>query len=218
MLSDYERGIISETVIKFINDLNISKYPINMIDLIKNHYKDKIILCSFPIESEESDVDAITNYNDEYDKYVMVINQNRIKPSLMKRLNFSLAHEIGHIVLKHNEIVKIIDNYDWEKYGSEEDPYSCLIDEYCIDHPTLLEEEANEFAGRLLVDDKLLKKFGMRNQTYLSDYFFVSQSVIKVRFDIMNRRLPIKVCTDSEYKRKIKFEKNYIKSISSLIK
>ena len=86
-------------------------------------------------------------------------DKKRTSPHQHKRLNFSLAHELGHIVLEH-----------YKPYANTKYPN--------LDY---IEDEADEFAGQFLVPEKqlLLRPYV---EEILSDYFFVSTAVIQKRY------------------------------------
>ena len=80
--------------------------------------------------------EAITEYLCEYSLYLMHINRSKVRypfeTSSDRRLNFTLAHEIGHIMLDHLKVPRDLKS-------------SIEIE--------MEENEANEFAGRLLMPD-----------------------------------------------------------------
>jgi predicted transcriptional regulator len=83
------------------------------------------------------------------------------------KLNFTLAHEIGHYFLHDGEKLKI-DDFDYSNDSTED------ISE---------ETEANYFAASLLVPTKLLQVRVQTNPSInaLADYFRVSTSAIESR-------------------------------------
>lgn len=150
-----------ESVVKELHQTyGIAEYPILTHKFIKSHFAEKIIIKTFPYNDN---ADIVTNYYPEYDKAIMLVNRRRITDRLHKRLNFSFAHELGHLVLNHMKYYKNL-------------PESEL--QFC-------EEEADEFAGRFLVPDQELydNLFPLERTYYkrLSNYFHVSEQVIKIR-------------------------------------
>ena len=84
------------------NSLGITEYPINILELIRNYYSDRYYI---HFTEFHDNADVVTNYYRPTDECIILINEKRYIPSLMKRLNFSLAHELGHIVLRHYDII-----------------------------------------------------------------------------------------------------------------
>lgn len=150
MISDYRLQSIDKEVNKLHKSLQIYRFPIRMPQIIRDHYRNKIIMKDMYLSDT---VDVVSNYDEVHDLAVFVINRNRRTPSLFKRLNFSLAHELAHIELKHYKIYK-------------------RANQNKIDR---LEEEANEFAARFLVPECINSDYSISD---LSDYYFVSKEVI----------------------------------------
>lgn len=188
---------LNEQTVKYIehvvnntkSKITFNNYPLYSSCIIANNYRDKIIVCDYSFGN--CDADIVTEYSSEYDMCVIVINNQRTTQSLLKRLNFSLAHEIGHIELNHAQIFKLLDtakkisNDDeyWSFYeGLSEDEFSMI--KYYWNNEYLLEREADEFAGQLLVPLEELSK--IVNKKYASDYFFVSPQVIDIRLEALN--------------------------------
>lgn len=151
---------IESTVKDLHQEYKIAEYPIYTHKFIKKHFAENIIIKTLPYNDN---ADIVTNYYPEYDKAIMLVNRRRITDKLHKRLNFSFAHELGHIVLKHEGYYR----------NHPEDQV-----QFC-------EEEADEFAARFLVpDQELLDNLFPFERTYykrLSNYFHVSEAVIKIR-------------------------------------
>jgi Zn-dependent peptidase ImmA (M78 family) len=199
MLPNYEVKYIQNIVEDLHKQLNIKNYPIKMFDVFKLHYKDNVVIGAMNIDPEKADVDISSNYIEELDKYIMIINKDRIQPNLMKRLNFSLAHELGHIVLKHWSKFKIIGKLDRlyeESYynfmNSITEEEQAEIENY-YDNPYILEQEADEFAGQFLAPLKIIEKYSINAEKKLSDFFFVSSKVIRIRFETLERLKPAKL-------------------------
>lgn len=83
-------------------------------------------------------------------KYIFIDEDIYNDPRQENRLRFTLAHEVGHFILHRNEIqaCKFRSENDWIHFREE------------IQEEDLLwfEQQAYEFAGRLLVPVSLLKK------------------------------------------------------------
>jgi Zn-dependent peptidase ImmA (M78 family) len=156
MINDSRLDFISYKVNSLRKTLSIDKYPIIMQDLLLEKFKSRFILRYLDLSYN---IDAVSEYYFEKNICLVIINSNKVKPNLMKRLNFSLAHELGHYTLEH-----------FNEFKGE------LSDKRKLE----LEAEADEFAGLFLVNRyKLLKLWRQKNE-FLSDYFFVSQDVINI--------------------------------------
>jgi Zn-dependent peptidase ImmA (M78 family) len=163
MISDYRLGIISNKVHQLHSQFKIAEFPIKMPKLLKEYYSESIIMKQVNIKGS---ADVVANYDPIHDVTAIIINKHRASPQLHKRLNFSLAHELGHIVLEHHKF------------------YSGT-DKAKLDY---IEEEANEFAGQFLVPEK---QFMIRpyDEVWLSNVFFVSTEVIQKRYANINNKI-----------------------------
>jgi Zn-dependent peptidase ImmA (M78 family) len=117
-------------------------------------------MCKLVYVDFGQDGDVVTYYHPGKKVCVMLVNEQRAL-KFPKRLNFSLAHELGHLVLKHYEY---LDNPDISPEKKE-----------------LLEWHADEFAAQFLISDYKLMQHKRVKNSILSDYFFVSEEVIRIR-------------------------------------
>ena len=146
----------------------------------KYHYKSPPIDIYYILQREGYEILEVDTFSDGLDamlvedggqKYAAV---NKNQPEVRRR--FSLAHEMGHKVLNHNltyyREIPSIDNPPERSYFSHK---SAQRD---------LENEANEYAGELLVPLKLLKsEFYMDNDiARLAKRFNVSREVLTIRY------------------------------------
>lgn len=163
MISNYREEVISSKVAELHKEYKIAEYPIKMPYIFKQFYGDKVVIKQLEVNGN---ADVIANYDPIHDITAIIINKKRTSPRLHKRLNFSLAHELGHIVLQH-----------YKPYSNTDNPN--------IDY---IEAEADEFAGQFLVPDKqlLIRPFV---ESMLSDYFFVSAAVIQKRYFNLEQKL-----------------------------
>lgn len=143
------------------NKLRITNYPIIMLDLFAEHYADKYFI-HYASFSDKADV--VTNYCADFDECIIFINEKVVKPNLMKRLNFSLAHELGHLVLEHYK----------------------EADSNC-DLPSGLELEAHEFAAQFLMPEDEIY-FMPKKLSLISEYFHVSEIAASKRLYNMKTR------------------------------
>lgn len=93
--------------------------------------------------------------------------------SLDRMLNFTIAHEIGHIALNHFEL---------------EDQYK---DEYTVELEDL---EADEFAERLLMPEDLLLSCNYMSKAELAEHFMVTEQALLKRLNqiLQNNEHPIR--------------------------
>lgn len=80
------------------------------------------------------------------------------------RTRFTLAHELGHVVLHGQQLAELF---------SRPDP----------DHHELIEREANRFAAHLLIPDAALKRLSSVKPDALAKRFGVSLRMAGLRFD-----------------------------------
>jgi len=122
----------------------------------------KLILSEIPLE--DSLVDFLLNKDVDDIKYFIFVNNN----SPFTRKRFTIAHELGHIFLGHFK-------------------GSCAL---FSSRNNSLENEANMFAGEILVPIPFLKRaiFGcnMRSVKILSLLFQVSEKVIEIQVERYN--------------------------------
>lgn len=139
--------------------LGLTEYPIKAGEIIKTHFHDKILLAYYPMRG---DSDAFTYYHQDLDMYLIIINKDRTTKKWLKRLNFSLAHELGHIILDHKRFY----------IHKNSQPFQ--------------EEEADEFAGQFLMPfDEM--RYAMHFLPHgISDYFYVSHLAAAKRIQRVN--------------------------------
>lgn len=128
--------------------------PIDPIKLIQNKYNVDLIFDD--LEGEE----GYTLYDKKRNRYRICIDESFRKT----RCNFTIAHEVGHIVLNH------FDNYDLE------DP---------ITHKEL-DKHANSFASAVLMPEHILKKFDFFSAEYIANAFCVSIEALSIRINYVD--------------------------------
>ena len=156
---------------RFIEDYGIRKWPIDSIKLlkqIKKYENNQPGLLSYNRLLERFDAQA--RYYKQDDLYIILLNKNKIrypwKISRDRRLNFTLAHEFGHIFLDHLHI-----------------PDSCKTPEQIL----IEDEEANEFAGRLLMPANLLLNSNFVSPEAVAKHFNVSDQALWKRLNHLKR-------------------------------
>lgn len=147
---------------KILNELNINTLPIDPYEIA-----DKLNCKVLKISPEELPSDfpcdknnfagALVKNGGEYN-YILIN-----KYDSQKRQNFTIAHELGHLVL-----------HDTAHVDCRESIYSNNTDEL----------EANEFAGSLLMPKNWIKEVIQEiseNNSTLSEVFNVSKQAIEIR-------------------------------------
>jgi Zn-dependent peptidase ImmA (M78 family) len=114
--------------------------------------------------------DAVTQYIPEYDLHLIHINESKVNYPFQcsndRRLNFTLAHELAHILLGHTLIPRHL------KTGEEIE---------------LEEIEADELAGRLLMPRSLLFSINYHSIDIAAEYFMVSKIALWKRLNNLKR-------------------------------
>ena len=189
--SNYRSQFINLKLEQFIKQNNI-KWPIDCVKLLQemkksSRYGIKVIAI---IKGLSDGVDAATHYDKKTGHYAVIINRNRFsypfKTSSDCRLNFTIAHEIGHIVLEHLTL----------GYNSKNKE---KVQSYINDLEAMNDFEADEFAARLLMPEKLLTTFNYYSLSQVASWLKVSKSALIYRLSRLNRldlltRKKIKSC------------------------
>ncbi|WP_151831826.1 ImmA/IrrE family metallo-endopeptidase [Acinetobacter ursingii] len=188
-----------EELEKFAESVFLKFSSENRLDLeiIIDKYNFKIIKIN---EIESLDIIANINFND---KTITIFGIGYFSDT---QLRFALAHELGHILLGHGQILKTEQRTSNEQSINQESFHGLPIN---IDR---LEFQANYFAACLLLPRTLLKKlftallnyYGIKNRGFsplfidhqpcnidsyfkiiipLAKYFNVSQETIKIRLE-----------------------------------
>lgn len=137
------------------------KIPIQLNDIIQQ--------LGIKIKEEDLSIDGITRTN-EYGLCCIMYSRN----ISVERQRFTVAHEIGHIVLEHTSILGNCDQFSKDSQ----------------------EKEANSFAGELLVPSSDIKKFVKEKKPTIKeiiDRYWVSQDVAFIA--VNNNKLLYKIKT-----------------------
>ena len=141
------------------NDFCNKKIPVRLNDVIQK--------MGIEIKEEDLSIDGYTKMNN-YGVYCILYSKNASRV----RQRFTVAHEIGHIVLEH---VSILENCNQYSKQSQE-------------------KEANTFAGELLIPSSDIKKFVKENTPTIQDIvnrYLVSKDVVFIA--IQNNKLLNKI-------------------------
>lgn len=89
----------------------------------------KLISFTYGFANLPIKIDAITEYKAEHNLYLTLISRNKVnypfQSSRDRRLNFTLAHEIGHIILDHLPIAPQLKTK--EENSQSKQPFSYFI-------------------------------------------------------------------------------------------
>lgn len=168
----HRQEYISKRVKDFLKEFKIRTWPLDFVEIILKIQANQ----SIPIEVKSintlsNKTDAATVYSEEQERFLVLVNAKKIqypfKISRHRRLNFTLAHEIAHIYLKHHEL-----------------PDECKSKEDL----ELEELEADEFAGRLLMPEGKITTCNFTSLAKVAERFNVSEWAVLKRLSNLKRR------------------------------
>jgi Zn-dependent peptidase ImmA (M78 family) len=151
-------------------ELKESHWPLDCMKIFNKLKKEQLFNFDYQFIEMPDNSDAVIRYFDEHDLYVVLINKNKVnypyECSNHRRLNFTLAHELAHIALDH-----------------------CLIEDHLkTEEQKALENlEADEFAGRFLLPEKLIFNCNYYSLSSAAEYFMVSRTALWKRLNSMKR-------------------------------
>ncbi len=156
---------IEKRVKLFIEDFKLTRWPLNCVELILEIENNQTLPIQIKsINNLSNNFDAATVYSKENNCFLIIVNRNKIhypfKISKHRRLNFTLAHELGHIYLRHHELP--------ENCKTKKDLY-------------IEELEADEFAGKILMPKNKIFNSKFTSIKEMATYFNVSQSAVLKR-------------------------------------
>lgn len=151
-------------------DLKATDWPLDCTVLLKKMKELQLIPFEYGFFELPTIYDALTAYNYKYDVYLMQINKNKAnypyESSRERRLNFTLAHEIAHIILDHLKIPR-------EAKTKEE--------------KALEELEADECAGQLILPKHFIVSCNYHSLKSNSEFFIVSETALWKRLNNIKR-------------------------------
>lgn len=162
---------------KFVEDY-IEEFPINPFELIKNFgwglltYEEMTIKDNCTIEDvcECLGTDGYSIYNGN--NYTIAYN-NTIQS--YGRINFTLAHEIGHIILNHHKDFNVT---------------SVLEDNFTKEEYKILENEANCFARNILAPAPLVQELGFLGMLFkIPKFFAITPTAATTRISLLKHDL-----------------------------
>ena len=155
---------------QFMHDYDVADYPIDCFKLVKKIQETALIHLQVLEEGRMSPAfNAVAAYFPEVDSYQIVMKpvpadwQDR---SSWRRCNFTLAHELGHIFCGHLSIPK--DMKSAERRAQDD-------------------LEADEFAARLLMPERLILHSQFSSYSELSKEFLVSDQACFKRLNNLKR-------------------------------
>ena len=155
---------------QFMKDYDITEYPIDCFRLVKKIQDAKLIHLEVLEEGRMSAAfNAVATYLPEVDSFQIVMKpvpKDWQKRSSWRRCNFSLAHELGHVFCGHLDVPKNMKSP--EKRQMED-------------------LEADEFAARLLMPERLILKSQFSSYQELSKEFLVSDQACYKRLNNLKR-------------------------------
>jgi hypothetical protein len=172
VISKHRSEFIDLRLKQFIHQNQIQEWPLDCVAILRKMKQSgsygiqRIKL----LKTLPEKVDAAAQYNAEAGEYAVFINHQRFcypfQKSSHRRLNFTVAHEIGHIVLEH----------------------LILPRKSKTDREVHMEDlEADEFAARLLMPQKLLSSFNYYSIPVIAAWLNVSNSALVYRLNRLNR-------------------------------
>ena len=150
--------VVGRSVRRFLQEYDIRSYPVNCFRLLDTVREKKLIRLDVIETSRLSAAfEAVAEYFPAVDSYVIVMKpvpEHWKKRSPDRRVNFTLAHELGHIFCGHLAI-----------------PYEAKSPEERLRDDL----EADEFAGRLLMPAGLIRSSRPKDRAVLAEGFLVSE-------------------------------------------
>jgi Zn-dependent peptidase ImmA (M78 family) len=172
LIPKYRQDYINLRLNWFIDLLGLkeSDWPIDCMKILKELKTTQLINLRYDFIELSDECDAAIRYFPEHDFYSITINDNKVnypyECSNHRRLNFTLAHELGHIALRHH-----------------------LIEDHLKtpEQKALENLEADEFAGRFLLPESLIFTINYYSLASAAEYFMVSKTALWKRLNNMKR-------------------------------
>lgn len=160
----YRQEFIDLKVKEFIRKSHLKKWPLDFVEIILDIIENNEMPITIKSMDLTNKTDAVTIYLPDLAVYHILVNKSKItypfKASKDRRLNFTLAHEIGHICLGHKDI-----------------PDCCKSKEIKEQEDL----EADEFAGRVLMPISKIVNLNFSSLAKVAEHFNVSESAVLKR-------------------------------------
>lgn len=185
-ISKKRRKEIKAAVISVLNNCDILKLPVNIKYIVKSQKNVRLIPYSVQMKQsgfskEEMLIfsgsrDGFTDYNYNTNQYIAYYNDTDSNLMSSKRYRWTIAHELGHIALKHH------------LFSDKTRVFRSYIS--CHEYNTF-EEEADYFAALILVPHIVLahNKNPIDTKWILSSMCNISQYASEMRFSEYKRWL-----------------------------
>lgn len=154
----------------YLYGIQSNDWPLDCTKLLQKMKETQIIPFHYGFFRLSDKYEAVTDFRSEHNVYLMQINRSKVRypfeTSADRRLNFTLAHEIGHIMLDHLRVSRNLKT------------------------PTDIEREereANEFAGQLLMPEFLINTCNFYSLERTAEYLMVSKTALWMRLNSMNQ-------------------------------
>lgn len=171
-ISATSSSFIDNTIASLISALNLNHqdWPLDCMQLLERFKESGYLDFDYVFVDLPSNFDAVSAYLDSHEVYLLQINRTKVNypftSSRDRRTNFTLAHELGHILLNHLLIpAEVKSHLDLENE----------------------EREADEFAGRLLMPADIVLACNFYSLHQVAAYFNVSRSALWTRLARMGR-------------------------------
>lgn len=156
----------------------LNSYPIDLFLLFKHFKNCRVVSYSahmkkFNLTEKETishfgSDEGCTIYNPLKDRYIIFYNDLDTYFKVPERVRWTLAHELGHVLLEHN---KISDKTKIFRSTLSDDEYSWM------------EAEANRFASLLLANPIILDKLNISSEADIKKYCNLSLEASKYRYE-----------------------------------
>lgn len=156
----------------------LNSYPIDLFLLFKNFKNCRIVSYSthmkkFSLTEEETisyfgSDEGCTIYNPLKDRYIIFYNDLDSYFKVPERIRWTLAHELGHVLLEHH---KLSDKTKIFRSTLSDDEYSWM------------ETEANRFASLLLANPIILDRLNISSETDIKKYCNISLEASTYRYE-----------------------------------
>lgn len=153
-----------KSIVDFQEYNNLISYPLNLEELCKNNNWELSPYSLSNAEFSFISLDGFTVFKNG--KYIIFYNKDVIPKT---RIRFTIAHEIGHIVLGHHF-------FDEQYYKNNESE---------------IEKQADIFSGNILLPSVILHKFPFLSnyKNTVRDMFQIGEWCCKYRFDSYKKDL-----------------------------
>ena len=168
-LSPASLFLVKDRLKRFLRDYEV-EYPLDCFSLIqKIRSSGKIDLGIEITDKLSSSFEATAVYLPDIDGYLIIMRpvpRNWKRHSSWRRCNFTMAHELGHIFCGHLTVPKNMKSKERKR---------------------MEDDEADEFAGRLLMPEGMILRSHFPAGTDLSAAFLVSDQAIYKRLNNLRR-------------------------------